>query len=165
MQIALPGKLAQVAGVFWFVPRDMQRYCRSRTNQFVNGSTVFQLFINVARFARARETRKTSPSSADSPRWNGKAKALGLRYQIFDVNILPSQLFAEMFVVFFDPVVGLLVLFGDERIVNLKMRWHSAFLRECPTNFRISEQIFSTRSVDLNLARPLKAGKGEQSLH
>src|SRR5205823_3577369 len=93
---------------------------------------------NVARFARARETCKTSPASADSPRWNGNAKALGFRYQIFDVNILPSQLFGEMFVVFFDPVVGLLVLFGDERVVDLKMRWHSSFLRECPANFSLS---------------------------
>src|SRR5204863_4862531 len=118
MQAALPRKLAQIAGVCRFVPRDMQRYCRSRANQFENGRAVFQLFINVARFARARETCKTSPASADSPRWNGNAKALGFRYQIFDVNILPSQLFGEMFVVFFDPVVGLLVLFGDERVVD-----------------------------------------------
>src|SRR2546425_12724517 len=135
MQTALPGKLPQVAGVVGFVPGDVQRYCRSRTNQFENGRAVFQLFINVARFARAWETSKASPASADSPRRNGNAKALGLRYQIFDFNILPSQLFAEMFVLFFDPVVGLLVLCGDERVVNLKMRSHSAFLRECPANF------------------------------
>src|SRR5437660_6869682 len=32
MQAALPGILAQVAGVVWFVPRDMQRYCRSRAD-------------------------------------------------------------------------------------------------------------------------------------
>ena len=78
--------------------------------------------------ARAREASKTSPASANPPRRNGNAKALGLRYQIFGVNILPSQLFAEMFVVFFDPVPGLLVLFGDERAVNIKMRSHSSFL-------------------------------------
>src|SRR2546430_12787624 len=138
MQVALPGKLSQVAHVVWFVPGDMQRYCRSRTNQFENSRAVFQLFIDVARFARAREASKTSPASADPPRRNGNAKALGLRYQIFGVNILPSQLFAEMFVVFFDPVHGLLVLFGDERVVNLKMRSHGSFLRECPANFSLS---------------------------
>src|SRR5437667_7407743 len=108
MQTALPGILAQIAGVSRFVPRDMQRYCRSRANQLENGPAVFQLFINVARFARARKTSKASPARADAPRWNSNAKALGFRHQVFDGNILPSQLLAEMFVVFFDPVVGLL---------------------------------------------------------
>src|SRR5947207_11599549 len=113
MQIALPGKLAQVAGVFWFVPRDMQRYCRSRTNQLVNGSTVLQLFINVARFARARETRKTSPASADSPRWNGNAKRVRLSHEILNIDVVPLQFFGQVLVVFREHRFRLLVLFGD----------------------------------------------------
>src|SRR5437879_628347 len=104
MQAALPGELAQVADIVWFVPRDMQRYCRGRANQFENGPAVFQLFINVARFAMSGEASKAGPPSADSPRWNGNAKSFGFRYQVFDVNIPPPQLFAEMFVIFFDPV-------------------------------------------------------------
>ena len=138
MQAALPGELAQVADIVWFVPRDMQRYCRGRANQFENGPAVFQLFINVARFALPWEACKTSPPSADSPRWNGNAKSFGSRYQVFNIDILPPKFFAEMFVVFFDPVVGLLVLFGDERVVDLEMRSHGSFLRECPPNFSLS---------------------------
>src|SRR5213083_2940048 len=110
MQIALPGKLAQVAGVFWFVPRNVQRYCRSRTNQFVNGSTVFQLFINVARFARARETSKASPASADSPRGNSNAKCACLGDQVFNIDLPALQFPGEVIVVLLNPRLRFLVL-------------------------------------------------------
>src|SRR5437899_2601041 len=99
MQTALQRKLPQVASVVGFVPRDMQLYFRCRANQFENGPAVFQLFINVARFARPRETRKTSPSSAHPPRWNGNAKCACLGDQVFNIDLPALQFPGEVTVV------------------------------------------------------------------
>src|SRR5256885_12958533 len=98
MQAALPRKLAQIAGVCRFVPRDMQRYCRCRANQFENSRAVFQLFINVARFTRPWKTRKARPASPDSPRRNGHAKTLRLGYQVFNIDLPALQFPGEVIV-------------------------------------------------------------------
>ena len=98
MQAALPGELAQVADIVWFVPRDMQRYCRGRANQFENGPAVFQLFINVARFALPWETRKARPACSYSPRGNSNAKCACLGDQVFNIDLPALQFPGEVII-------------------------------------------------------------------
>src|SRR5581483_10968686 len=87
-----------------------------------NRPAVFQLFIDVTRLTHTGKSREASAAGAHSPRRNSNAKCLRFVYEIFNFDILAAQFLREVFVVFFDPRSGLLVLLSNERIIDPEIR-------------------------------------------
>ena len=121
LQTALFGKFAQFIDTFRFIPRNMQRNRRGRTNQFIDRRAIFEFFVNAARFARAGKTRKTGAARADSPRRHGNLKTADALHQIFDFDIFPPQSFGEIIIIFRQNISFISIVRGDKIIGNFKI--------------------------------------------
>ena len=103
----LPQRVVVIHDVPWKMRRDHAGAAR----QLVNDAAIFQLVMDVARFARARKAGKARAACANAPGWHSHGIGHCPSHEVFDFDTTPVQLPGQMGKVF--PVGGkVLVIVG-----------------------------------------------------
>ena len=89
MESALTREPPEIRSIFRFVPWDVQRDTRRRSDELENNSAVFQFFIDITRLAGHGKASKARSTSSDAPRRNSDTKTLRLRPEVFNIDVLP----------------------------------------------------------------------------
>src|SRR5262245_41236142 len=102
----------------------MKRHSWGRADEFENSRTVFDFFVNIARFTRNAKMSESRSPSADTPRRNRDAQRLCFGGEVFDINVFAMQFLRQVVVIFVEFCSRFQVLFIYESIIDLEIHRH-----------------------------------------